>query len=78
MYPNFAKKIALILEKGAPFMYIYELNSHLNSPLKCSFKSILEKKHQLFPCGALPLYVVHEKFIEVPLFQETSPASKNS
>ena len=38
-YPDFAKKSALILEKCALFVRIYGLNS----PLKCNFKSILEK-----------------------------------
>ena len=31
----------------------------------------------MFPCGARLLYVVHKTFIEVPIFQETSPAQKN-
>ena len=47
---------------------IYGLNSHL----KCSLKSILEKKHQALPF----LYIVHEALIKVPLFQETSPDRK--
>ena len=45
---------------------------------KCSFKSILEKKHHIFLCRDLLLYTVHGTFIEVPIFQETSPAPKNS
>ena len=39
---DFARKSALILEKSAPFVYIYGLNFHL----KCSFKSILVKNHR--------------------------------
>ena len=39
--PRFCKKSALNLEKSALFVCIHGLNSHL----KCSFKSILEKKH---------------------------------
>ena len=30
----------------------------------------MEKIKKSFPCGALLLYVMHEVFIEVPLFQE--------
>ena len=41
---------------------------------KSNFKSILEKKH----CGAILCSVIHETFIEMPLFQEISPALKNS
>ena len=33
---------------------------------------------EIFPYGALLLYVVQEVFIEVPLFQETCSAPKNS
>ena len=65
---------ALTLEKSALFVCIYGLNPHS----KCSFKSILEKNINIFQCGALLLYVVNEMFIEVPLFQETSPAPTNS
>ena len=54
-------------------MCIYGLYSHF----KCSFKNILEKNKKIFPCGALLLYVEHEVFIEVALFQETWSASKN-
>ena len=63
-----------ILEKSVLFVRNYGLNSHL----KCSFKSVLEKKHQIFHSGALLLNVVHETFIKVPLFQETSPVPKLS
>ena len=67
--PDFAKKSAQILEK-ALFVGIYRLNSHL----KCSFKSTLEKNTKLFHCGALSLFVGQVAFIKVLLFQETSPA----
>ena len=60
------KKKALALEKSALFLCIYGLKFHL----KCSFKSMLEKKHQNI--------FVNETFINVSLFQETSPAWKNS
>ena len=63
--PNFGK--------GALFVSIYTLNSHS----KCSFKSILEE-NRVFPCGVVLLYVIHEKFILVPLFQETFIFPKNS
>ena len=53
---------------------IYESNSHL----KCSFKCILEKNIKILLYWAFLLYVVHETFIELPLFQETSPAPKHS
>ena len=36
-----------------------------------------EKKTKFFTCGVILLYVVHETFIEVTLFQEISPAPKN-
>ena len=51
-------KSTLILENIALFVCIYGLNSSL----KCSFKNILEKKHEVF--------------IEVRLFQETCSAPK--
>ena len=56
-------------------------NYGLNSHLKCSFKSILEKNvskcfTKMFQCGALLFYVQHETLIKVPLFQETFPAPK--
>ena len=64
-------KSVLILEKGALFVCIYGLNSHL----KCSFKSIMVEKHQFFsPVGLF--YVIHETFFELSLFQETSLAIK--
>ena len=40
----FQKINALSLEKSALFLCIYRLSFHF----KCSFKSILEKKHQIF------------------------------
>ena len=36
------------------------------------------KNTEVSPCGAFILYVVHETFIEVPIFQETSPDLKNA
>ena len=50
----------------------------LNSHVKCCFKSILDKKHQFFPCGTFLLNVIIETFIELFLFQGTSPVPKNS
>ena len=44
--------------------------SGLNSHLKCSFKSNLEKSTKHFPCGSPLLYVVHKMFIEMSLLQE--------
>ena len=35
------------------------------------------KNTEVSPCGAFILYVVHETFIEVPIFQETSQGLKN-
>ena len=58
-YLDFAKESIQILEKITPFVCIDGSNSHL----KCSFKSILEKKHQmlslqgsLFVCHTWKLY----------------------
>ena len=45
-------------------------NYGLNSHFKHIFKNILEKNKKIFLCGALLLYVMHEVFVEVPLFQE--------
>lgn len=70
-YPDFAK-IALWFRKKILFVCIHRLNSDL----KFSFNSILERKRKIFPC--LFLYAVHTMFIEVSLFQETSSAPKNS
>ena len=44
--PWFCKNSALILEKSVLFVCTYGLTAHL----KCSFKNILEKQHQNFPC----------------------------
>ena len=61
------EKSSMILEKIALFVCIYGLHSNL----KCSFKSILEKKHKNFSLRSLLLYDVYEVFIQVPLFQES-------
>ena len=39
---------------------------------------LVEKTQKIYPCGLVCLFVVGEMFIEVALFQETSPAMKNS
>ena len=69
----FIKIVQTLVEKSALFVFIYGFNTHL----KCSFKSISEKKHQIFLCGAFLLYVIRLTFMKVALFQETSPAPKN-
>ena len=69
----FCKKHCPSFRKRALFVCIYRLNSYL----KCSFKSILEKKHKNVLLRHVFLYVLHETFIKVSLFQETSPAQKN-
>ena len=51
-----------VFGKFTLFMCIYGLNSHL----KDSFKSVLGKKHEIFPCGCLLFYGVLEVFIKVP------------
>ena len=58
--------------KGALFLCIYVLNSHL----KCSYKSALVKTHQNFFLRGS--YVAHERFIEVSLFQGISLVPKIS
>ena len=45
-----------------PYVYICGLNSHL----KCSFKIVLEIKHQNFSLRS-PSFAVHEKLIKMPL-----------
>ena len=50
----------------------------LNSHFKCSFNNILEKKQENFSLWSPSFVIVHEVFIEVPLFRETSFALKNS
>ena len=66
-YANFVKRVVL-------FLCIYGLYSQL----KCSFKSILEKKQESFSLLVLLFYVADEVFIEVPLFQEIYSAPQNS
>ena len=63
-----------VFGKFTLFMCIYGLNSHL----KDSFKSVLGKKHEIFPCGCLLFYGVLEVFIKVPLSQETCSVLKSS
>ena len=70
--PDFAIKVSWFWKK-VPCVYICGLNSHL----KCSFKRVLEKKHQNFSLRS-PSFAVHEKFIEMPRFQKTSPSPKMS
>ena len=67
------KKVAWFCKKSTLFVIIHGLHSHL----KCSFKNILEKKHQIF---LMPFFVCHtwNVLIKVPLFQKTFPALKNS
>ena len=48
------------------------------SQLKYGFKNFQEKKTQFFPCGAFLSCMVDQMFIEVPWFQENTPALKNS
>ena len=62
-----------MLEKNVLLVYIYRLNSHL----KCSFKNILKEKQENFSLQTPFLYVLHEVFIKVLLFQETCPVPKN-
>ena len=42
------------------------------------WRAFWRKKTKIFPCRAFLLCVTHKTFIEVPLFQETSAAPKNS
>lgn len=65
--PFFRNKCAQIFGKSVPFLCIYELHSHLKFDLKCILR-VSQRKKQNFPCGAFLLYVIHEMFIEVPLF----------
>ena len=58
-------KSALVLKKSVWFLRI----CGLNFLLKSSFKSALEKKHPHFSLrGPFFVYVIHEMFIEMPLF----------
>lgn len=59
------------------FVGIYGLDSHLKYSSKVLGVS-WRKNTKLFPYGALLFCVVHETFTEVPLYQETSPAPKDS
>ena len=65
--PFFRNKCVQIFGKSVPFLCIYELHSHLKFDLKCILR-VSQRKKQNFPCGAFLLYVIHEMFIEVPLF----------
>ena len=72
--PNFGKK-GTDFGRKCPICVHLWVNSHLKKAvLRVSWRR--NTKH--FPCGALVLYVVHETFTEVSLFQETSFAPKNS
>ena len=66
-----SKKSVPILKKGALFVWIYELISHLNF----NFKSILrqQKKQQNFPCGALLFVCRTWNVYRSAHIQETSP-----
>ena len=65
-YPSFGKNCPVCVHLWVKFSF--------NEALRISWR----KSKKIFPREALPLYVVHEVFIEVPLFQETCPALKNS
>ena len=67
------KKLPWFWKKSTLYVHIYGLNSQL----KRTFKSILEKKHKTFFLRDILFYVVHETFIQVPLLQENFPAPKN-
>ena len=71
--PLIKQKNALILEESALFDVSLGYFIIENAVLRVSWR----KNTQIFPCGALLLSVVHETFIELPLFQETSPGTKN-
>ena len=68
------EKSTLTLEKMPWLWSSWVLISHL----KYGFMSFQEKKTHIFPCGAFLSCVVDEMFIEMPWFQENSPALKNS
>ena len=71
-YPDFLKSSVLILEKKLPVcVYLWLSNSHL----KCSFKSILDKKYLFYTTGS---FYCNMKLIKLCLLKETSPARKNS
>ena len=50
----------------------------LNLLFKMQFWEYLGENPEIFACGTLISCAVEEMFIEVPLFQETSPIPKNS
>ena len=72
--PNLAKKCPDFGRKYPVCMYLL-----VNLLLKIMFywKS-WRKNTKIFPCETLLLFVVHETFIELLLFQETFPAPRNS
>ena len=54
------------------------LHLWVNSSLKMQFLRVSWRKNtKIFCCGAILLSVVHQTFIEVSLFQETSLPRKN-
>ena len=62
------KKSPDFFGKNVLFVCIYELNSHL----KCSFKSILKKRHQKFPGGALFCISHMKRLSKCPYSKEPS------
>ena len=71
--PWFCKKRAMIFEKNALLVCIYELSSHLKS----SFKSMLEKKHQIFSLRTLSIVsLTWNVYRSVPI-PRNLPAPKN-
>ena len=71
--PWFCKKSAMIFEKNALLVCIYELSSHLKS----SFKSMLEKKHQIFSLRTLSIVsLTWNVYRSVPI-PRNLPAPKN-
>ena len=65
---DFAKKVSWFLKNVAYLCVSYGLNSHSNAVSRACWR----KNTNIFPCGALHLCVIHETFIEMPLFQENS------
>ena len=63
----FIKIVQTLVEKSALFVFIYGFNTHL----KCSFKSISEKKHQNFSLWGLS-FVCH-----TPNIYESGPIPRN-
>ena len=64
------KRSAPILRKNTLIVFICGLNLSSN----CCFKSIWEKNFRNFPFGAFLSCALDKLFIEMQLFQETSPA----